>query len=303
MTVRRSIFSEMVLDVREGIADVQEIERYTDAKILKEIKSCLNTMPALHGLSSSAGIAWSFTPTDTGVGYNEDVYENVDNITLNYYIEPESNLATATIESVAARVDTLDVAIVKLHWNQVGTTGEPTLDISLDKDPLKGDTLTGSWLVSDSRIDAIESGKEIDLTAFSSSSLSVQWNFPIGSDYKIYDSRIEILLIDTLRFGEHTDKIIWTCCGNIYTKEAAQALQDGSEKLGGLLQQQAKTFYERVSSSASQASLSTGAQALGHDYDRSKHADAAFNSTGYNDGDWVDIVNDPAGVRRLRRIM
>jgi hypothetical protein len=110
-------------------------------------------------------------------------------------------------------------------------------------------------------------------------------------------------MIDPLRFGDHLEKIIYTCAGNIYTKEASQALQNGNEKFAELLQGQAKTFYERVSAGAAGSGMSTGAQALGHDYDRKSHADAAFNQAGYADGDMIEILNDPQGVKRLRRIM
>lgn len=303
--LRSSIFRSMFLPIRKEIADITENERYNNKALMEEIKRALGSLPNISGMSSSVRINFSFKPIDTDASsIDKSIYENEDNITTNYHLVQTDNAATGTIETKAWVVPDMQVALVTIYWNTTGATGPATIDVSLDKDPDAGTLMTGSWLVADSRIAAIQDGVEFDVSDIPSPSFALQWNFPIGSDYKVLDTTVEILLINSSKIISNRDSIILTTAGNIFASEAMVAGRNGAAEYAEFLNEQAKMKYDLVRGKVGGASTgSLGVQQMGTNFDRTTRANRAFNQA-IQDGDWVEVVGTTvSGVRRIRRIL
>jgi len=302
--LRQSLFTDLVNEVKDNIADVTGQEKYNPQYIMKEIKRCLGDLPLVYGLSNNTRVSFLFEPismTDVLL-YNKDVYENASNIEVNYYLKLSNIALPGHIECKAWTINSMSLALLTLRWNQTGTIKPPTIDISLDKDVTSGDYLSGTWLVSGARIDPIVSDKEIDLTAFPSSSFSIRWNFEATSDYKIHDTMADIVLIDRARLMEHKENIVYTCASNIYSKEAAIEAKNGAIQYAEFLSKQSELLLARAKGSRGGGkSVSVYADSMDSGYDRDTRSNKVFGRK-LEAGDWVEIVGNTVIGRRIRRI-
>jgi hypothetical protein len=291
----------MILKVRRGIADITERERYEDPVIIDEIKRAISEMPNISGMVSSHRLTYSFRPIEqTAVMVNREIFENIDNMKTNYYLTLVDDTAEGSIESKAHPIPDMQVALVTVHWHESGSTGPPVIDISLDKDPGSGETMQGSWLAGDSRIAAIENGVEIDVSDIPSPSFSLKWTLPANSDYRVLDTSVFLLLVNSSKMLENKTDIALMAEGNIFADEAARFAKEGSEEYAAFLNTQAEMRYAKVRGRVGGSSgTSLGIQTVEHTYDRSTRASRAFNAK-FRDGTWVEITGNEVTGRRIR---
>lgn len=304
--LRSSIFRDMIGQVRRGIADITEKEQYTDKRILEEIKRGIADSPHISGMVSAHRQVYAFVPIDQNATlYNKDIYENNSNMTTNYHLTLTDSGSEGVIETKANVVNNMQIALVTIGWNESGATGDPVLDISLDKDPASGDRgMPGSWLAETSRIAVIKNGVEFDISDIPSPSFSVRWTLPSGSDKKILDTTVMIVLVNSSRLMENKSDVVYITIGNILSEEANVQAKNSNVPYAEFLEGKANNMWAKVRGRLGGGiSSSLGVKAIQHNYDRSSKANKAFNMESSLGGDWVEIMGpDVYGAKRLRRI-
>jgi hypothetical protein len=297
----------MIGRVRKEIGDITEQERFDDLEIVSEIKHAITSMPGISGMTTAQKLRLAFRPiTEGGSLYDKSIYENVDNITVNYSLALTDGTSDGTIETKAWSVSNLQLAFITLKWNLSGDTGtEPTLDVSLNKDVEDGLSMPGTWLVEDDRISAINDDVEFDVSDIPSPSFSIRWNLYANANYEVLDTTAELLLVNHGKWNEQRDSIILTTAGNIFSAYAAEVAKKGQQDYAEFLEGKAERLYKKVRGQISGGMPSSlgMSQMAGNKYDRTKHADRAFESKSASEGTWVEITGSPTAAygRRLRR--
>lgn len=302
--LRSSLFRSMVHRVRKEIGDITEQERYDDLEIISELKHAITSMPGISGMTTSQRLRLTFRPiVDDGSLYDKSIYENVDNVTVNYGLSLTTGTEDGTIETKAWTVANLQLAFITLKWNISGSSGtEPALDVSLNKEPDNGENMPGTWLVEESRISAIKDDVEFDVSDIPSPSFAIRWNLYANADYKVLDTTTELLLVSHKKWIEQRDSVILTASGNIFSSYAAEVARKGQQEYAEFLESKANSLYKKVRGQVSGGVPSSlGMGQVGNTYDRSKHADRAFETRTLYDGMWVEIVGTDVYGRRIRR--
>ena len=290
---RFSLWSDLIEELRFRIQDVGELEKFTDEVLMTYLKRGVDRLPSTQGMSNNVLVPFGFEPLPGG-GVDKDLYENYSNVTMDYKLAPDDNAAIAYLESKAAVVNARQIALLTMYFVLEGTTGPPTLDISLDKSASNGEVDIGSWLVADGRLDAITTGRELDVSMIPSSTFSFKWSFPIGSDYVVRETVAEMYLVDTMRMRENKKSIVASAAAIVFVERAVQATEQGTSQdyIEGLYKA-AEVCHEEVrNSTGGGPAPSTGASALNSDVDRTTYASRAFlRGNGSRDGQWVEVTN------------
>jgi hypothetical protein len=289
------MWADMIPDLRRRLIEVQGKEKYHDVDLLKRLYDCVSNLDAVIGVSRSVVLRYAFLPYDPDdlTVIDTDLYENVVNISMGYDMYLTNTAAIGSLETKSLALRDKQVGLLQCFWTISGTVGNPpTLDISLDKDPERGEELRGSFLVADNFVDSIDIGKAIDTSMIVSRTFSVKWKFPSGSNYKVRDTVIRILLIDTAKMYQARETICDLTAGAILSEEAIEAHKSGqSTSYVELLTVLADKYTNRGQGiSGAVKAPSTHVGALGHQYDRDSYADKAFGkSAGGNAWRPVDI--------------
>jgi hypothetical protein len=293
MSKRNSMWHMMIPDLKRKVRDVADKSALTDPDLIEELYTATVAMDDTIGICRAKTLKFAFNPVD-----NEDhtnirntVYENESNMSVGYELYATEASVAASIESKALAVRDKSIALMQLFWSQSGDTGtEPVIDVSLDKDPVNGDELPGTWLVENDRIDPILSGTKIDMSMFHSISFALKWKFSADANYRIQDTICRMLLVDTAKMFQRQGDIVLVAAYNILTHEAAKSLRKGQ---GANYVELLKTLADRYLSDARGYSpdgakaSTTEVRAIEHNHDRNFHADRAFRRAGggLKDGD------------------
>lgn len=303
---RFSMWVDMIDEFKHRISDIGELEGFTGEKCVETLQRGIAKLPNIQGMSNNVMVPFSFEPVTSTGGIDEELYENHSNIEMNYYITLEDSGSEGYIESRAALIEGRQIALLKMTWNQDGTTGPPVLDISVDKSPTKGDVRAGSWLVADGRLGALENSRSVDISTIPSPSFSFKWTFPSGSDYKVRETIAEMFLVDIMRVRENKTAIVAAAASIVFTERAVAAGERGvSKDYIETLYKHADTAWDEVRNSlGGGAAPTTGASAMDSGYDRDTYANRAFRkNTSLVDGQWVEVTNRGVdGIRVIRVI-
>jgi hypothetical protein len=302
MEFRNSIFTSVIESVRALVQDVRDQHELTREKLLAEIKYALESAPNITGMVSSHRLVIGFKPisTDTTI-IDKDIFENEANIVVNYNLSRDVGAVDSVIETKAWPVLDKQVALVTLHWSTSGTTGTPTLDISLDKDPENGTALSGTWLVEDGRIAALEDGQQIDISGIPSPSFALRWTIPTGSDMKVLDTTAELFLVNSSMLVENMADIVLLAAANILRRQALQAKKQGSSDYAASLEETARGYVDEARGRlAAGIAPTVGVDGFGHGYDRKTRANKALGKKGH--GIYVEIIGNEIVGKRIRVI-
>jgi hypothetical protein len=285
-TERNSMWRLMLPDLLHLVSDVATKSRITESMLLRELYRVVPTMDRTLGLSRAVSLRYAFTPLDENDHTNiKDMYENVDNISVGYYLYLTNSGSSGSIETKSCLLSDMQIALLEIFWNEEGSTQPPTLDISIDKDPAKGDEIRGTWLKAADRIPAIENGVPLDISMLFSSTFAVRWNFPSGSDYKIHDTIATLMLVNSATMYQMRMDIVNVAAYKILNREAAKAIKDGhSSQYIELIQEAAQQCLNDAKgfSPDGKQTPSTGAGATSHNYNRDYYADRAFRTVSSN---------------------
>jgi len=303
MELRNSIFNSSINAVRSLIADVRDQQSLTYSKLLEEIKSSLEAMPNITGVVSSKRLVFAFPPFSADPSsIDTSIYENDSNIVVNYGLERDAGSGDSVIETKAMPVIDMQVALLTFYWQlKTGTGTVPSIDISFDKDPDNGEELSGAWLVKDNRIAAIEDGKQIDVSGIPSPSFAIRWTIPDPSTYKILDTTVDIMLINSSMLIESQNDIVLIAAANILRRQALSARKSGQDGYAESLEGTAKSYIDEARGRLGAGKTpSTGVAGFGHGYNREERANAAFGKS--KQGTYVQIVGNVITGKRLRFI-
>lgn len=304
MEFRESIFSSIVDRVRLLVQDVNNEHKLTREELIKEIKHALEGSTTIKGIVSSHRLTVTFKPFSTDLSLvDKDIYENIVNMVVNYGLSRDVGSGTSLIETKALNVNDMQVALVKVHFNVKGTSGGvPTMDISLDKDPEAGENLTGSWLVAEDRISAIVTNKEIDLSGIPSPSFALRWSIADPSDYKVLDTVVDLMLVNSSMLIENMVDIQLLASSNILRREAIAAKKRGQIEYGESLEVTAKNYLDEVRGrQGSGVTPTVGVGGFGHNIDRNSRVAKAFG--GGKEGTFISIVGTTITGKRIRHII
>jgi hypothetical protein len=297
------MFEEIVLDAQRLIADIQNKQKYSKPEMISHIRQAILTFNDTKGIASSRLLRYAFRAltSDDPTKIDRNIYENVDNISMNYQIEPEDNAAISSIETIAKLVRDKQIALVTIYWTQEGSTGVPVVDVSFDKDHENGESLRGTFLADDTRISTIENGVMIDTSMIVSKTFSVKWSFPIGTDYKIKDTMVKLFLVDAAFMLQNQYDLARMAASNILKIEAVIAAKDGqSESYVGMLKDIAEGYISEIRGLQGGSSVpASTAKGIDHTYDRDKFADRAFDKVS-QDGTWVEVIGNEIIGRTIR---
>ena len=286
MTKRNSMWHMMIPDLKRKVRDVADKKAITDPELIEELYAATVAMDDTIGICRAKALKFAFNPVDNNDHENirESVYENADNMSVGYELYQTVGTANAFIESKALAVRDKSIALLQIFWSQSGSSGTaPTLDVSFDKDPEKGDELPGTWLVVDSRIDAIQSGAKIDTSMFHSISFALKWKLFANADYRIQDTICRMMLVDTGKMYQRQGDIINVAAYHILTHQAAVALRAGQ---GSNYVELLKSLADRYLADArgytpdGAKASTTEVKTIEHGHDREFHADRAFRRAG-----------------------
>lgn len=301
---RFSLWTDLIDEFKLRISDVGQMEDFNDERSILALRRGINKLPNVQGMSNNVLVPFNYQPSTTSGGVDTDLYENYENVVTDYYLTVDDDTKVAYLETRAALIEGRQIALLKVMWGMEGTTGPPTLDISLNKSPSAGETYSGSWLVADGRIDAIESGRAIDISSIPSPSFSFKWSFDIGSDYKIRETVAEMFLVDVLRMRENKTAIVASAAAIVFTERAVAAGERGASKeYIETLYKHAETAWEEVRNSLGGGPApTTGADAIDSGWVRNLYASRAFRRVpSAADGQWVEITNRGVNGSRVIR--
>jgi hypothetical protein len=299
------MFEEIVLEVQRLTSDLQDKTGFSRPEVIERIKNAILTFNDVKGIAASRLMRYAFraASADDSTVIDRNVYENVDNISMDYQLALTNSGSAGSIESIATLVGDKQIALMTVYWTQTGTTGLPVIDISFDKDVENGEVLRGKFLAADSRISTIENGVQIDTSMVVSKTFSTKWSLPSGSDYIIKDTMVKIFLVSGSFMIQNQYDLARLTASNILKTEAVKAAKEGQsdtyvEMLKSLAEDYVKDIAGLIGSGAVPSSM-TGT--LNHDYNRSKYADRAFEKN-TSDGVWVEIVGNEIIGRTVRHI-
>lgn len=299
------MFEECVSETKILIADVFDKSKYSRTDILSHLKNAIISINDVKGIMSTRLMKYAFRPMSASdpTVIDSGIYENDSNVKMDFQLEAVDTTQEAKVETIARYVVDKQVALVAIYWNLEGSSLEPTIDISFDKDVENGTSLRGTFLVDDSRINPIENGVMFDTSMIVSRTFSIKWTIPANSDYKIKDTIAKIFLVDSSMFVNNQYDIARIAASNILKNEALAAAKDGqAESYTSFLTARAKELVEDIQGKIG-AGISpvSSAGSMKHDYDRNKFADRAFDSVAA-DGDWVEVVGNEIIGRTIRYV-
>jgi hypothetical protein len=304
MAVQRfSLFEEIVTDVKGQISDLFDKSRYTRQEIIAKAREAILTFNDTKGIASSRLYKYAFRAVnaDDPTKIDRNIYENVNNITMDNELALDDSASEGSVETIASVVGDKQIALLTLYWNMAGSTNPPVLDVSFDKDHENGENLRGTFLADDTRINIIENGVIIDTSMIVARTFSVKWTLPASSDYVVKDTFVKIFLVDSSFMIQNQYDLARLTASNILRLEATRAVKDGqSESYVGMLKDRAEELMVMV-----QGKIGTGAipastaKGIDHPYDRTSFADKAFDRT-QPDGTWVEIIGNEIIGRTVR---
>jgi hypothetical protein len=303
---RFSLFEEIVPEVQQLIADVSAKSKYTRSDIINRTRKAILSFNDAKGIASSRLLKFAFrtvNPDDLTV-VDQNIYENVDNMTMNNQLELEDDTSEGSIESIAKVVHNKQIALLVVYWTEDGTTGPPVIDVSFDKDVEKGETFRGTFLADDDRIGTIENGVMIDTSMIVSKTFSIKWYLPANSDYVIKDCMVKIFLVDSAFMIQNQFDLARVTASNILKVEATRAAKDGeAESYVEMLKAQAIELITDIQGMiGGNAVPSSFAGGIDHEYDRKGYADKAFNKA-QPDERFVEVVRDEVSGKRVLRFI
>ena len=303
-TNRFSMFEEIVLDAQRLIADIQNKQNYSRPEMISHIRQAILTFNDTKGIASSRLLRYAFRVlvSDDPTHIDRNIYENVDNISMNYQIEPTDTGSVASIETIAKLVADKQIALMTIYWTQTGSTGPPTLDASFDKDHENGERLRGTFIADDARINAVENGVMIDTSMIVSKTFSLKWSFPIGTDYVIKDTMVKLFLVDAAFMLQNQYDLARMAASNILKIEAVIAAKEGqSESYVGMLKEMADGYISEIRGLIGRGAIPTStAKGIAHNYDRDRFASKAFGPKTPTDGTWVEVIGNEIIGRTVR---
>jgi hypothetical protein len=300
------MFEEVVLEVQRLTADLQDKTGYSRPEIIDRVRRALLSFNDVKGIASSRLVRYAFraSSSDDATIIDTGIYENVDNITMNYQLELDTSTEEGSIESIAISAGNKQIALISIYWTQEGSTGLPVIDVSFDKDPENGEALRGTFLVDDTRIPTIENGIQIDTSMIVSKSFSMKWSLPANSDYKIKDTMAKIFLVDGNFMMQNQYDLARLTAANILKQQAVKAAKEGQsdtyvEMLKSLADGYISDIAGLVGGKHPVPTSATGT--INHDYDRTSYADKAFGKK-TKDGEWIAVVGNEITRRTIRYI-
>lgn len=301
---RFSMFEECVSELKMLTADVFDKSRYTRTELLLQLRNAINSFNDAKGIASSRLLKYAFRSTGSdALLIDREIYENEDNVKMDYELEQISNAAVGSVETIAKSVIDKQIALLAIYWNLEGTTGVPTLDVSFDKDVTNGEVLRGTFLVEDERINPIENGVMFDTSMFVARTFSIRWSFPIGSDYKIKDTMVKVMLVDSAMFIQNQYDLARLAASNMLKNEATRAAKEGqSESYINFLRERAQELITDIQGKIGVGVVpSSSAGRMEHGYDRDRFADRAFYPD-QPDGEWVAVIGNEIVGRTIRYV-
>jgi len=299
-----SIWKLMVPDLRSEIGESLGEVKYQDGDLIQHLKRATSRLSDVLGLSTNVSLAYSFRPLNNSdyTLIDPNIYENVDNISMNYKIYLTDTGSAGSIESKAVNVRQMQIGMMKIIWSLSGTGGtEPSIDVSFDKDIDSGDILRGTYLVNLEKIPAIVSGAEVDTSMLVANTFSLKWLFPSGSGYAIDETIVELMLINLPRMYSRKLDIVGVAASRIFDQLAIDASRSGSASsyVEYLERKRDKLASEVQGRIGSNAAPSIGVDSLKVDIDRTTYASRAFGRKRKSDR-WVQIIGNQITGRTVR---
>lgn len=300
---RHSIWEMMIARLREEIADIGDQERWPNPKLKSALKDAIMDLPSIGSSAVTSYVPFNFEPAMDG-GIREDLYENYSNVVTNYYLALDESTTEGYLETRAYSIPSKQIVLVTMFWVSEGTANEPTLDISLNKDPSGDENRPGTFLVNDGRISTIVKGRDIDVSMIPSSSFSFKWSFPANSDYKVRETMAEIMLVDMYRLRDELGNVVKLAAANIFQIHISEATKRGAST-GHMdnLQRKYETLIGDVRGNVGKGVSMTSKIGSIEGYDRSTYAEKAFGrKTAALDGQWVEVTGNTIVGRTIRII-
>lgn len=304
---RHSLWYGMVDQLWEKIANLPGKEiRLSESDLLEYlIEAALDANEVL-GIARSKVLRFGFNPIDPDdlTRFNEDVYENNTNMSVGYKLFATNTANDAIIESKSIILSDKQIGLLRFYWTQTGSTGTaPEIDISLNKDPHRGDEIIGTWLVEDNRLEAIVQDQPIDTSMMVSQTFSVRWKFFAAANYEIQDTTIKIILIDAGKMYQRQRDLVHIAAAEILGHQALVAQKDGqSTTFVEGLQQEAIKYLSKVKGIiGGNRATGTGAGATEHDYDRDALAEKGFRKV-HRDDLFVEVRGNSIIGKSIRRV-
>ena len=297
---RFSMFRSMLPSLQRKIANMSGKERLTPTDLLVYLQQAILSLEDIIGICRSTALAYSFNPKTGGV--DTSIYENADNVIMNYSIKLDEVTSEGSVETIAVTPLNKQIATLQFFYNLKTLTGtEPNLDISFDKDPTDS-TATGTWLAEDERIPAIVNGELIDCSMLLSKTFSIKWFIPADSTYEFVDTSVYVLLVDVAKMFKYEKDLVYIAASEILQEESLKAVNDGqSEQYVGMINGLVQSYASKISEPLRGDRTPTPkVGSLKHDYDTSTHADRAF---GKKKGDMpIEVIGNEATGRVIRKI-
>jgi len=295
------MISEAISLCREEIRDQTVPYRVSDT-IMKEWfrKACFDAKKIL-GFPALDIIQYNFEPYDTAdvTEISPAKFENFSNITVNQYLYLTSSLLQGVIETKSLDEDDR-LAMVKITANCKGGTisDDVVFDISLDKPNTEEDGNSGTWLVADGLISAIENGVFSLIDTIVSKHFAIKITIGSGKAIKLVDLSIERFRLSVQFTDGDIDDIAKLMASYDYLNRASDAINAGNSKetIDFLFYEARRLKNEVLNINDGEAIKANTGGSVSH-YISNKYAKKALEDknefiSGFGDGSIVSVTSD-----------